>query len=398
MMQPITSLSIKNKRVILRADLNAPIKDGHFIEDYRLKEILPTIDYIQSQDGKVILLTHLGRPTNNDFDPNLSTRLVSDWLEKNNYIIDYEIDLMKAIEKSNNFNNSILVLENLRFFKGEKEANANFAQLLSKLGDCYVNDAFGLVHRHDTSITLLPQQFNFTKRAYGLLIEKEIKELKKLKINPEQPFVVMLGGCKLEDKIEIIEGLVKQENSCKVKTIFIGGLISQIFLAAQGKIPIPQQHKSIINLCHKIINTIKESNVKLELPEDFIVKTISSTETVSVASLKDIESDSICIDIGPQTIQNFTKKLSDAKTIFVNGTMGIYEDNAASLGTKSILLAVSKTTAHRVIGGGDAVAATFLFNLDQKMNYLSTGGGATLAFIASKNPECDLPGFQALSE
>lgn len=398
MIHTITSLNFKDKRVILRADLNAPIKNTQFTQDYRLKAILPTINYIQKHGGKVILLTHLGRPKNNQFDANLSTRIAANWLEKQGYLVDYEIDLMQAIAKTYLNHSHILIVENLRFFEGEKKTNINFAQLLARLGDFYVNDAFGVLHRSDTSITLLAEQFYPHRRAYGLLVEKEMQELAHIKQHPKQPFFMILGGCKLEDKIGMIEQLARQEQDRRVSTIIAGGLVGQILLAAQSKMPISQEHPAALVLAQKALKLVQDFDIDLVLPEDFLVITQAIGTPAQICKPEQVPAHASCVDIGPETIKKFISHIPQARTIFANGTMGIYEETAYTQGTKAIFTALANTSAYRVIGGGDAVAATFHYGLAEHMNYLSTGGGATLAYLAAHDPENDLPGLRALKE
>lgn len=393
----IKSLSLKGKRVLLRADLNAPIKNKQFVHDYRLKAALATINYIQEQGGKVILLTHLGRPKDNKFDENLSTRIIVPWLQKQGYKVDYEIDLMQAITKTHTNHSHILLIENLRFFSGEKHVNINFAQLLARLGDLYVNDAFGVIHRADTSLTLLTEQYYPQRRACGLLVEKEMHELANIREKPEQPFVMVLGGSKLEDKIGMIEQFARQEKTRRVAMLIAGGLVGQMLLAAQGKMH-PPVSSTTDALAHakKALQLVRDFDITLALPSDFLVVNNAISTPARICSVDQVPAHALCADIGPQTIEHFSELVAQAGTIFANGTMGIYEEAAYTGGTQAVFKAIASSTAYTVIGGGDAVAATFQYGLTDKMDYLSTGGGATLAYLAAQNPEEDLPGLKAL--
>jgi len=341
------------KRVFLRADLNVPIKDKKVMQDYRLRSILPTINAIQTDGNKVILATHIGRPDassrKNFFDENLSTKILVPWFEQHGYSIDYEIDLLKAIEKSNRNPEKILLLENLRFFNGEQQTNVEFAKLLAQLADSYVNDAFGLLHRSDTSITLLPQEFDPDHRSFGLLVKKELQTLTALKENPQQPFLIILGGNKGETKLRALDTLLGKPKQTRPETILIGGAIAQDF---------PEN----------LLKKAKQNSVTVVLPVD---------------TQKDNNKN--IVDIGPKTIELFKKEIARAKTIFANGTMGICETKEHETGSREILQAVADSNATTIIGGGDAVAATFQFGLESKMSFLSTGGGATLAFLANAN-------------
>ncbi len=393
----IKSLSLKDKRVLLRADLNAPIKNKQFIHDYRLKAALPTINYIQEQGGKVILLTHLGRPKDNKFDANLSTRIIVPWLEKEGYTVDYEIDLMEAITKTQKRHSDILLIENLRFFSGEKHVNINFAQLLARLGDLYVDDAFGVIHRSDTSLTLLAEQFYPHRRACGLLVQKEMHELAHIRQKPEQPFVMILGGSKLEDKIGMIEQFARQEKKRRITTLIAGGIIGQMLLAAQGKMhpPISSIPDSLAH-AKKALQLVKDFDITLALPCDFLVVNDAISTSAQICTIDQVPAQAVCPDIGPKTMAHFSELVTQAHTIFANGTMGIYERTEYTGGTKAIFNAIASSSAYTVIGGGDAVAAIFQYGLADKIDYLSTGGGATLAYLAAQNPEEDLPGLKAL--
>jgi len=348
-MKFIEKIDLKNKRVFLRADLNVPLGDKGILSDFRLQSILPTIDYIKKNGGKVVLATHIGRPpagkVKNYFDEKFSTKRLMPWFEERGYEVDYEIDLKQAIEKSDQDFDRILLVENLRFFNGERETSESFAELLARLGDVYVNDAFGVWHREDTSVTLLPEQFDEEKRAFGLLAEKEIKTLSKLRDEHEQPFVVVLGGNKGRLKLNLLERFIDLPGEKRVKTALIGGAIAQ-------------------NFPNALMDKAKQYGVEILLPVDGV-------------------GDGVVYDIGPKTVDIFCKKIAEAKTIFANGTMGVYEQEEFETGTKKILKAIAESAAYSVIGGGDAVAATFKFGLDKQMSFLSTGGGATLAFLAT---------------
>lgn len=341
------------ERVFLRADLNVPLDGTTIIDDHKLLEILPTIEKLKANGNKIILATHIGRPTPGDkanfFEASLSTKLLIPWLESHGLIIDYEIDLLIAAKKSRSEPNKILLLENLRFFKGERETNQEFARLLAQCADSYVNDAFGVIHRTDTSVTLLADEFPKEKRSFGPLVEKELNSVKKLKDDPQQPFVIVMGGSKIETKIEVIDQFLEQPNNKRVRTILIGGAISNS--------PLTQ----------KLLEKAKKYDVNIILPIDSVKK------------------NNQVVDIGPETINLFTEEIKKSKTIFANGTMGIYEQESSSLGSKKILEAIAIYSKNSFIGGGDAVAATYKFGLASKMKFLSTGGGAFLTCLAVKN-------------
>ncbi|MCF7800245.1 phosphoglycerate kinase [Candidatus Babeliales bacterium] len=397
----IKNLNLKNKRVLLRADLNVPTKNKEILQDYRLKEIIPTINYIQKNGGKVILATHIGRPEAgnqiNFFDKNLSTKILVPWFEKENFNIKLEKDLIDAQIFSKQDFNQILLLENLRFFngeQGEKHERERLAQLLVNLADIYVNDAFALIHRDDTSITLLPNLFEQDKKAVGLLIEKEITELNKLKDDAEQPFMLVLGGNKVTDKIKLLESFLK-DNS--VNTIIIGGAIANTFLKSQGyNVGKSLVEKDLLDFAKNFINSAQEQNIEILLPIDLLaVENLNRNYNIEYFDINNIPSDRLCVDIGPKTIEFFKNKIKTAKTIFTNGSMGIYSKKEFSTGSFEILKAIGKSQAYSVAGGGDCVAAIYQFNLQNEFDFLSTGGGATLTYLSTENLE-NLPGLHAL--
>jgi 3-phosphoglycerate kinase len=407
-MNSIKDIDLKNKRVFLRADLNVPLKTfgetlrqaqgerDFVLQDFRLQKILPTIDYIQKNGGKVILGTHIGRPSakskTNFFDKNLSTELLIPWFKERKYKITHELDLKKAVECSKQNSEEILLLPNLRFFNGEKETNNDFAKLLAQTADVYINDAFAVMHRNDTSVSLLPQQFEPQNRGIGLLVEKEIEELSKLKTNPEQPFVLVVGGNKITDKVKMFEHLLEQSDAKRIKAILIGGALANTFLKAKNfEIGKSLYEEGGIETARRFLQKAEKYNVKVLLPTDM------RTSEEKIYTIQSIKKSDTILDIGPETEKLFAKEIARAKTIFMNGTMGKYEAIEFAQGTKSVLKSISESDSYSVIGGGDAVAAAHLFDYADKFNFLSTGGGATLAFLSSKEHIKDLPGFNALN-
>ncbi|MBU4269585.1 phosphoglycerate kinase [Candidatus Dependentiae bacterium] len=394
----IKNMDLKNKRVFLRADLNIPIsQDGKIIENYKLKQILPTINYIQENGGKVILATHIGRPDpkehTNFYDETLSTKILIPWFEENGYEIKYKIDLIKAENFSHENFSKILLLENLRFYHGEKGNSLereNFAQILKKLADIYINDAFALIHRDDCSINELILKFSPKDRGFGFLIDKEIKELNKIKYNPEKPFLVILGGNKLETKIPLLEYFLDKDEKTKPNSIIIGGAISYTFLASQGF----NMGQSIvdntkIDFAKKFLEKAKEKDIKILLPIDHVT-------IFGIQNTKNFQENESAIDIGPDSIKLFSDEIIKAKTIFINGTMGIYMQPESSTGSKEILNTIANSDSYKIAGGGDCIAAINLFNLQDKFNFLSTGGGATLDYLAKDVDAQELPGLKNL--
>ncbi len=394
-MTSFKTISFNHQRVFLRVDLNVRFDDSTIINDMRLKAILPTINYIQEQGGKVVLATHIGRPpaqsTHNYYDPTLSTEKLLSWFKKHNYTIDYEPDIKKAEKKSFEGFSRILLLENLRFFNGEQMANDAFAEKLALLADLYVNDAFGALHRNDASITLLPQHFDKEKRAIGLLVEKEIAELSKIKEQPAHPFVTIIGGNKLATKLPLIKALISKPENMYPSTLVITGTLAYTFLQVKGirvgKSPLENSYR---NQVLDVLKIAKEHNIRILLPLDHVL------QNGSICNNDTFPDDAVAYDIGPRTIAAIQALCHKAKTIFLNGTMGKFDEKSYARGTRKVIKAVAESQAYSLVGGGDAVTAVHQAGVADKIDFISTGGGATLAFLAAEMPEQELPGFAAL--
>ena len=398
----LKSCQLRGKRVFVRADLNVPLINGTIEQDFRLRSILPTINYIMEQGGKVILATHIGRPSAvgraHLYDQALSTKNLCPWFTTQGFTIDYEADLVAAHHKSKQHFNHILLLENLRFYNSERESNVNFAEILSYLGDIYVNDSFALSHRNDTSITLLAQEFDDTHRCIGLLMEKEITELTKLRDNKTDDLVILIGGNKIKDKIPMIGHFMDPKRHPNLKAICLGGGIGLAFLKALGyEIGQSAIDAETLTLAQKILTLAGENKRPLILPLDHRVALHGSQDLMIVDVSHKIPEHGTCVDIGPRTLQAFTDELSKAKIIFNNGTMGIYEQSACRLGTCGILGAIAQAPGYSIVGGGNTTSAVYACSLQDKIDFLSTGGGAMLAFIGCHDPEKDLPAFAALA-
>ncbi|HBS48135.1 TPA: phosphoglycerate kinase [Candidatus Dependentiae bacterium] len=379
----------ENDTVFLRADLNVPLKIGKIVEDYKLQSILPTIDYLLNKKCKIVLASHLGRPKlenkNFNIDQSLSTSIFIDWFAAK----DYKIKYLSTIDETPTFNDcDIVLLENLRFFSGEQKSDPQFATKLKKLANFYVNDAFALIHRNDTSITLLPELFEKNKKAFGLLMEKEFNNLQKIKNNPKQPFILILGGNKVADKIPLIEAFLDKPQAIRPQSILICGAMAYTFLKSQGQ----EVGKSLVEIAsleiaQNIMQKAKNQNVNIILPIDSYGSENLQSQTKILIDHKNFPNNLAGFDIGPKTIEMFCNEIKSAKTIFLNGTAGVYTHPHFAAGSRTILEAVATSDAYTVIGGGDGVAAAFLFNVADKIDYLSTGGGATLDFLSNKNED-----------
>lgn len=389
----IKDLPLQNKKVMMRVDFNVPLDaDGHITDDTRISSSIPSINYILNQGGSLILMSHLGRPKGKVV-PGLSLKPCAKRLAT---LLGREVlfapdCLGAATQKMVNDLNSgdILLLENLRFYEGEEhpEKHGDFAAQLAKLGDFFVNDAFGTCHRAHASTVDLPQLFS-GKAAAGLLLEKEIQFLGKTLLEPKRPFYAILGGAKISSKIGIISSLLKKANA-----VLIGGGMAFTFLKAKGY-PIGDSicEENFLDQAKKLIS----SNPHLRLPEDIVIapKIQSGVKTQIVQASEGIPQGFYGVDIGPKTSAAYTGQLHDAATVLWNGPMGIFEISEFAKGTHAIAEALTGLRALTIVGGGDSIAAVQSMGISKKISHLSTGGGASLEFIESGT----LPGIEALTD
>ncbi len=400
-MKQLDQIDLTNQRVLLRADLNAPLKADQngqmqITDDGRLKASVETIQLLIKKNAKIIILAHLGRPKG-ERKPELSLKPIANRLGE---LLNKPIDFIEDIndpELKNKINNlktgEVLMLENIRFEKDETSKDQTernrLAQKLAQLGDFFVIDGFGVVHREQASVTdiarLLPS-------APGKLVEAEQKAFDKVLKNPERPYVVVLGGSKVSDKLGVINNLIN-----KVDLLLIGGGMAFTFLKAQG-LEVGQSLLEIDRLdeVNKLMNLAKEKNVEIVLPVDVVIsKELDGSSEVKTVEVANIPVDQKGLDIGPKTIELFKTKLNQAKTVVWNGPMGVFEVKQFSNGTKEIAQKISELSAYTVVGGGDSAAAIRLLGLDEsKFDHISTGGGASLELLEGK----ELPGLKVLEE
>lgn len=383
-MKTIKQIKKKNSTILMRADFNVPIKNNKIIDDKRIKATIPTIKHLLKLNSKIIIMSHLGRPKGK-FDKTLSLKPIAKRLEKLTKrkveLIDKPLSpqVQLQIQESKK---SIILLENIRFYKEEKKNNKEFAKDLSMLADLYVNDAFGTAHRAHASTEGIT---HFLPSYAGLLLKKEIDELSKA-LKPKRPLVVVIGGIKVSDKIGVIKKFLN-----KAKYILIGGAMAFTFLKSQGyQVGKSKIEKDSISLARFLI---KKGKGKIILPLDVITaKKIDSKEKASIHTIEDIPKSELGLDIGPATIELFNKFLDEANTIVWNGSMGVNEIKKFSKGTESIAKKLAKSKAVTIIGGGDTISAIDKLNIKSKLTHVSTGGGASLEFLEGKT----LPAIKAL--
>ena len=392
----VKDLDVKGKKVLVRVDFNVPLSKenkGEIADDSRIKAALPTIDYLLENGAKVILISHLGRPKG-EANPEFSLKTVAAWLEDkykdkftfiaSNTVVDDEVkEKVEDLKEGN-----LALLENTRYVAGETKNDEDFSKQLASLADLYVNDAFGTSHRaHASNVgvaSILPS-------AVGLLIEKEIDVMRKALENPEHPFVSILGGAKVSDKIGVIENLIT-----KVDTILIGGGMAYTFLKAQGK----EIGKSLLeedkmDLSLELLERAKENNVEILLPVDVVIaEDIAPGVETEIVDVDNIPADKEALDIGPKTAEIYTEKIKDAKTVVWNGPMSVCEIKEFSNGTNKVAHALAEADATTIVGGGDSALAIEMADLKDKITHVSTGGGASLEFLEGK----DLPGISAIED
>ena len=387
----IREASVRGKRVVVREDLNVPLKDGAVGDDTRIVAALETLRYLRDQGARTIVLSHLGRPDGN-VDPKLSLRPVAAELAErlaspvafaSDCVGDVATAAVDALKDGD-----IVLLENVRFHSEEEANDPAFAKRLASLGDLYVNDAFGTAHRAHASTEGIAHDLP----AYaGFLMEAELKALAALTSDPAQPFVCAIGGAKVKDKVGVFTNLMD-----RVASFVIGGGMANTFLAAQGIDVGKSLRDSDLKPATDIIALAKAKNVALHLPTDAVVSTAFNADDDAQTVQLSAVGDRMILDIGPATAAAYAAVLRDAKTIVFNGPMGVYEKAPYRNGTRTIGIAIDEATAHgatSVVGGGDAAAAAAELGFSAGVTHVSTGGGATLEFLEGKT----LPGVAALA-
>ena len=388
----IRDFELAGKTLFLRLDLNVPLENGKITDETRITASLPTIQYAVEKGAKVVMASHLGRPKS-AADTQFSLEPVAQRLSE---LLGMEVILVEdpgseamrpilmALKKT-----QLVLLENVRFEKGETENSEEFANKLASFTDIYINDAFGASHRAHATIDALPRVIK--QRGIGLLIEKEIKMLDRLLADTARPYLAIMGGSKVSDKIDVIENLID-----RVDAILIGGAMAFTFLKAKG-LPVGKSlvEANKVNYARELIARVEARDKTLLLPVDHKVTADFNSSNCKTTVGESIEEGWMGIDIGPQTVKNYTTAIREAKTIFWNGPMGVFEKPAFAEGTFAVAKAMAENTAaFRIVGGGDSAAAAEISGYADKMTHISTGGGASLEYLQGDK----LPGLEVLRE
>lgn len=384
-------LQLEGKHVFCRVDFNVPMENGEITDDTRIRAAIPTIEYLVGEGAKVILASHLGRPKGEVHEEMRLTeagKRLAELLEKPVNKLDESIGETVKAEVVKMENGDVVLLENVRFHAGEEKNDPALAKQFAELADVYVNDAFGAAHRAHASTAGIAEHI---PAVSGLLLEKELNVLGKALSTPERPFTAIIGGAKVADKIGVIEHLLE-----KVDHLIIGGGLSYTFLKAQGhEVGQSLLEEDKMDLALSFIKKAEENNVKLHLPVDVVVADdFSADANTKVVPVTEIPSDWEGLDIGPETAKDFADAILGSKLVIWNGPMGVFEMEPFANGTKKVAEAMAETKGYTVIGGGDSAAAVEKFNLGEKMDHISTGGGASLEFMEGKA----LPGVTALDD
>ena len=394
--QSVRDLDVRGHRVFLRADLNVPLKDGQITDPTRVRETLPTLKHLLDGGASVVLASHLGRPEGKGFEAAFSAAPVAAWLREQGLdcrLASYVNGEAVQAEAAALEPGQVLLLENLRFEKGETKNKEAFAASLASLADTYVNDAFGSAHRAHASVSGMVAHFPKDRRAAGFLMEKELKALAKVTVDPEKPLVVIFGGAKVSDKIELIQNFLGRADA-----ILIGGAMSYTFLKAQGfEIGKSLCEADKLDLALDLLRRAEAKGTRLLLPQDHVVAAeFKEDSDCAITADQNIPADRMALDIGPETVAAYAAEIRSAKTLLWNGPMGVFEMAPFASGTLTMaeeLADAADRGAFVLVGGGDSVAAVNKAGVAARMSHVSTGGGASLEYLSG----IELPGVAALS-
>ena len=393
-MKSIETFDFQNKKALIRVDFNVPLNANFEVTDAtRITAAVPTIKKVLASGGSVILMSHLGRPKGEKQDKFSLKHIVSAVSENLGVSVKFAEDCIGSVAENaaNGLKSGeVLLLENLRFYNEETAGDAAFAKRLADLGDVYINDAFGTAHRAHASTAIVASYFD--DKMFGYVIENELAAAQKVVEGGERPFTAIMGGAKISDKILLIEKLLD-----KADNLIIGGGMSYTFFKALGgEVGSSLVEEDKLNLARTILDLAKEKNVNLCLPEDSVVSAAFSNDAeIGASDNTSIEKGWMGLDIGPKAIEDFSNIIKKSKTIMWNGPMGVFEMSNFENGTKSVAQAIADATengAYSLIGGGDSAAAINKFHFEDKVSYISTGGGALLEYLEGK----ELPGIKAI--
>ena len=382
---------LDGKRVLLRVDLNVPLEEEEVTDDLRIRAAVPTIRELRDRGAALVLCSHLGRPRGAVVDElrldAVASRLGEvaeiDVRKLDDVVGDHVAEICRGLGPG-----EVALLENLRFHPGEERNDGGFADQLAALADLYVDDAFGAAHRAHASVVGVPERLG---SAAGRLLQREIEVLTRLRESPEKPFVAILGGAKVSDKLGVIESLLE-----RVDALLVGGAMAFTFLAAQGaEVGGSLVEDGRLDEVRGALKRAEERGVPLLLPEDVVAaEAIAADARQETVPADRIPLGMLGLDIGPRSVEEFSRVLADARTVFWNGPMGVFELEPFSLGTRGVAQAVAGIEAFTVVGGGDSVAAIRSMGFEDRVDHLSTGGGASLEFLEGRS----LPGIEVLME
>lgn len=385
-MRNLVDVDVKNKRVLMRLDLNVPVKDGKVSSDTRITAALPTIELALKQGAAVMIMAHLGRPTEGEYAEEFSLKPVAEHLGK---LLDKEVPLIKDyLENAPQVNSGeVVMLENVRFNKGEKKNDAALAEKYAALCDVFVSDGFGVVHRAQASTVGVAEKAALA--CAGLLVQKEVETLESILKNPAKPMMAIVGGSKVSTKLLVLKSLLE-----KVDTLIPGGGIANTFLAAKGyNVGSSLYEPDLLEEARQMLESAQKRGVNIPLPVDVVVgDEFSENAKVQTKSIKDVAENEMILDIGPETAANYARMIAEMKTIVWNGPVGVFEMKPFAGGTEALCEAIAKTQAFTFAGGGDTLSAIAQFGIEDKVDYVSTGGGSMLEYLEGKA----LPGVEIL--